>query len=219
MDWKYAHFTRETIFQAEQSAVQEAAREFLAEAIAGWKVSDTAEGLEAIGHSAAHAAMAKFRIEPASGGTKVVVTLQVERASSLGFMLFDVGGFYDGQIRRWLEGIQTYLHHGPASSSPKESEEQRKQAVARSRRGEGLFVGCIVISALFIAGVFVITALVGLLTGSLYLPANNGSETIHGRWARILSAIILLFFGWIAYRIWKPKNRNRGSGWLPPSSR
>jgi hypothetical protein len=219
MDWKYAHFAQEAVFQAQREPVLEAAREFLAEALVGWRIPVTAEGLEAIGRIANRAVTAKFRIEPASGGTRVTVTLQVARSSSMGYLLYDVVGFYDGQIHHWLEGIRTYLQHGPSSANPKESAELRKQAVARSRRGERLFMGCIAISLLVIAGVYGIVALIGLLTGSLYIPANNGGETIHGRWARVLSAIILLFFGWIAYRIWKPKKRNRGSGWLPPPSR
>jgi hypothetical protein len=31
-----------------------------------------------------------------------------------------------------------------------------------------------------------------------------------------LSAIILMLYGWVAYRMWRQKSRKRGSGWLPP---
>ena len=90
MDWKYKHFTQEAVFQAEREPVVEAARAFAAEALAGWKISDTADGFEARGRSAGHETTAKVQIEPAPGGTKVAVTLLVERASALGFMLVDI---------------------------------------------------------------------------------------------------------------------------------
>ncbi len=32
----------------------------------------------------------------------MTVELAVERVGPLGFMLFDVGGYYNGQIARWL---------------------------------------------------------------------------------------------------------------------
>lgn len=109
MDWKNKRFEREEVFQAERDLVSEAAHSFAAESLAGWQVADTADGFEARGDSASHAATAKFLIEPAPPGTKVAVTLLVERAGPLGFMLFDVGGYYDGQLRKWLEGIRRHL--------------------------------------------------------------------------------------------------------------
>ena len=217
MDWKYKHFEREAVFQAGREPVLEAARAFLAEALADWKISETADGLEARGYSAFHEATAKFRIEPALGGTKVAVTLLVERASALGFMLVDVGGFYDGQVRKWLAGIQVYLHQGPASASQPESVEQRKQAVHNSMRAERLFGGCLLAVILLAVSIYFLAAVVGLLTGNLFLAGRGeGSTMIHGPWARILSAIMLALMGWVALRLWKPKKRNRGSEWLPP---
>ncbi len=218
MDWKFAHYAQETVLKAEPARVMEATRAFLAEALASWRISDTGAGLEAKGRSAGHASTAMFRVEPTSGGSKLAVNLQVERAATTGYMLVDIGGFYDGQIRRWLEGIQIFLHHGPATAKQPEALEQRKKAVAKSQRGERFFIICAVAFLVILICAYTIAAIVGLLTGSLYIPGRgSGDVTIHGTWARILSAAMLLLFGWIALRIWKPKNRNRGSGWLPPS--
>ena len=61
--------------------------------------------------------MATFRIEPAPDGTKVAVELQVAEASGRGFMLVDVGSFYDIQLRRWLSGIAQRLGQPPLSMS------------------------------------------------------------------------------------------------------
>ena len=89
--------------------------------------------------------------------------------------------------------------------------------------GLNRFLGCCVIIILIVFALWlcvnVIAAIIGLLTGHLYLMGRGGDLTLHGPWARIVSAMILLFFGWVAYRIWKPKKRNEGSGWLPPPSR
>jgi hypothetical protein len=117
MDWRNKRFAREAVFQAQRELVLNAARSFAAESLVGWEVTDTADGFEARGDNGSHAATAKFRIEPAASGTKVAVTLMVERAGPLGFMLFDVGGYYDGQIRKWLEGVGWHLRQGVTSAT------------------------------------------------------------------------------------------------------
>jgi hypothetical protein len=109
MDWKYKHFHQERTWQASPEAVVEAARQYLSESL-GWNVTNAADGLRAEGSSAAHAAIADFRIQSAGSGTKIGVDLLVKRAGLTGFMLFDVGGYYNIQIRKWLDGIQSAIH-------------------------------------------------------------------------------------------------------------
>ena len=215
MDWKYKHFERTALLPAGRDAALEAARAFAAEALVGWQVSPVPDGLEARGHSGGHAATAKFTIEPAEGGTRVAVTLLVERASPLGFILWDIG-FYDAQMRRWLEGIQVFLHPGTQGGSQEESAARRKQAVAGSQRPEKLLMGCILAGLLLASAVYCITALVGLVSGNLYLPGRGGGGvTLHGPWARIASGSILLALAWFLMRVFrKTRPRNRGE-WLP----
>jgi hypothetical protein len=210
MDWKNKHFDREAIFQAQRDLVFEAARSFAAESLAGWQITDTVDGFEARGYSASHAATAKFRIEPAPFGTKVAVTLLVERASPLGFMLFDIGGYYNGQIRKWLEGIQWQLHQSLASSTELQPMEQGKQAMPKAPTRVGSYIaGCIFAFFLFPIFIYFITAIIGLLTGHLYLIGRRGT-TVHGLWARIISGITLLIFVIIALRMVKMrKARNQ----------
>lgn len=208
MDWKNKSFDREAVFAAERELVTEAARSFAAESLAGWQTTDTPDGLEARGYSASHAATAKFRIEPAPFGTKVVVTLLVERAGPLGFMLFDIGGYYDRQLRKWLEGIQWGLHRRLTSAPVQASSEQAGQATSKATGAGRFYIGCIV--ALLVLPVFLIctSAFIGLLTGHLYLLGRRG-ETINGPWARITSGIILTIAALIGFGMLRTRKRAR----------
>ena len=107
MDWKYKHFDQVAIFKASRQSVLEAARTVVAESLG--EIEDTADGFVARGYSAWHAAIATFRITPAPEGMKVAIELLVERAAMRGYMLFDVGGYYNGQIDKWFSGITQRL--------------------------------------------------------------------------------------------------------------
>ena len=109
MDWKNKHFHQERVVQAKRDAVVDAARRYMSDSLA-WKVTETADGLKAEGYSFSHAAIANLRVQPAGSETKIEVDLMVERAGPTGFMLFDVGGYYSIQIRKWLDGIQSLIH-------------------------------------------------------------------------------------------------------------
>lgn len=153
MDWKYKYFAQEAVFQqAQREAVLAAMRSFVAEALADWKTIESQDGLEAKGHTGGHDATANFRAEAVPDGTKVTIKLRVERASALGYMLVDVGSYYDRSLRHWLDGIQVFLRTG-SNGQPRESIELRKQAVADSRRAEGYFTGLVRISLFLTIGV------------------------------------------------------------------
>jgi hypothetical protein len=107
MDWKYKHFNQEAIFKASREGVLEAARATLAESLGG--IGDTTDGFMAQGYGAWHAEIATFHIIPVSDGTKVAVELLVERAAMRGYMLFDVGGYYNGRIDKWFSSISQRL--------------------------------------------------------------------------------------------------------------
>ena len=109
MNWKYKHFQQARVFPAPRDLIVGLARRYMSESL-DWNVTDTADGLRAEGYSFSHAAIADFRIQSVGNETKVDVELMVERASPTGFMLFDVGGYYNIQIRKWLDGIQSGIH-------------------------------------------------------------------------------------------------------------
>ena len=115
MDWKYKHFHQARVFPAPRDLVTEAARTFMAESL-GWQVTNTPDGFTAQGYSFSHRGIANLHIQSAAGGassesgTRVAVELLVERAGWRGYMLFDAGGYYNIQIRKWLDGIQWSIH-------------------------------------------------------------------------------------------------------------
>jgi hypothetical protein len=201
MDWKYKHFHQERVFPAPRDLVSEAARTFMAESV-GWLVTDTPDGLTAQGQSFTHRAIANLHLQSAGSGTKVTVELLVERAGWRGFMLFDVGGYYSIQVRKWLDGIQWAIHQNLTGS---QDESANPIVLAANKPAAHIFNGVLVFIVVTFALYFLITfasALVGLVSGHLFL-LGRGSLTIHGIWARTLSVLILVFGALLAWRIKK----------------
>ena len=199
MDWKYKHFHQERIFPASRPDVMEAARAFMAESL-GWQVTETPDGFTAEGYSFSHRAIANLHFQTVASGTRVTIELLVERAGWRGFMLFDVGGYYNIQVRKWLDGIQWSLHQKLTGSH---DESANPLVLAQNKPAAYIFNGVLVFIVVTFGLYFLVTfisALVGLLTGNLFLLGRH-SLTIHGTLARILSALILIFGAFIVWRI------------------
>lgn len=206
MDWKYKHFHLERVYAEPRELVVEAARSFMGESL-GWEVTDTPDGIKAQGDSFFHRAIANLKIQSAAGGTKVDVELLVERASFRGFMLVDVGGYYNIQIRKWLDGIQWSLHQKLTGSVDQST---NPLVLAANKPSAYIFNGCLVFIVVMFALYVVITficAVVGLITGNLYLFGRGGTVEVHGTVARIVSAIILMFGAFLTWRIKRPRVR------------
>ena len=127
--------------------------------------------------------------------------LLVERAGWRGFMLFDVGGYYNIQIRKWLDGIQWSLHQKLTGTH---DESTNPLVLARNKPSAYIFNACLVLIVVTFALYFLITficAVVGLLTGNLYLWGRGGTLVVHGIAARIVSALILIFGAFIVWRM------------------
>jgi len=199
MDWKYKHFHQERVFPAPCDVVTEAARMFMHESL-GWQITETPDGLTAEGVSFSHKAIAHLHFQSAGDGTRVAIELLVERAGWRGYMLFDVGGYYNIQIRKWLDGVQWSLHQKLTGSH---DESTNPLVLAQNKPAACIFNGCLVFIVVTFALYFLVTfisAVVGLLTGNLFL-VGRGSLIIHGIWARIVSAFILVFGAFLAWRI------------------
>ena len=206
MDWKYKRFHQERLFPASLDLVLEAARTFVSDSL-GWQTTETPEGFSAEGYSFSHRALAEFHFQSAAGGTKVSVALRVERAGATGFMLFDVGGYYSIQIRKWLDGIQWTLHQKQTDG---QSEMLKPAVPAGNKAAAFLFNGCLVFIVVMFALWFLvnfIAAVIGLVTGTLYLWGRGGTLVVHGLWARIISTLILLFGAWLVWRIQRQRSK------------
>jgi len=205
MDWKYKHFHQARDFGASHDVVDGAARAFFSEQL-GWQISNSAEGFIARGSSFAHQAIARVHLESNTDGTSVTIELMVERASSLGFMLFDVGGYYAIQMRKWLDGIGWSI--GQALNRG-ENVSPNPTVLQANKPSAYIFNGCLIFIAVMVGLWVVVTlicAIVGLATGNLLLIGRSGSSTIHGTPARVVSALILMF---AAFVVWRIKSKGR----------
>jgi len=89
-------------------------------------------------------------------------------------------------------------------------------APAGNKAAVFLFNGCLVFIVVMFALWFLvnfIAAVIGLVTGTLYLWGRGGTLVVHGIWARIVSVLILLFGVWIGWRI--QRQRSKGITYLP----
>ena len=182
MDWKYKHFNHEATFKAAPTSVGEAAHTVVAGSLN--QIEDTSDGFIGRGYGAWHAEIATFRITAAPDGTKVTVELLVERASTMGYMLVDIGGYYDGQIDKWFSGISRQLA---------DTHEQVlvNKTTSNSKIRQGCLAGCLVF------------LLVGSCLGILAIPLDNAlfpkiSGSSQGLFSFVASVIGLLA-GVIAY--------------------
>jgi hypothetical protein len=107
MDWKYKHFNQQAIFSAAPAEVLAAARATLDQALG--PTADSADGFRAQGYSGWHNLTAHVRAEAVPEGTKMYVELLAERLNIWGYMLFDVGWYYNGQIDKWFSGVAERL--------------------------------------------------------------------------------------------------------------
>ena len=200
MDWKYKHFHQERDFPAPRGVVVEAARAIMRESL-GWQITETPDGFTAEGYSFSHKAIAHLQFQSVGDGTRVAIELLVERAGWRGYMLFDVGGYYNIQIRKWLDGVQWSIHQGVTGAR---DESTNPLVLAEKKPAAYIFNGCLMFIVVIFALYFLVTficAVVGLITGTLYLWGRGGTLVIHGTLGRIVSALILLGFAFVVWRV------------------
>lgn len=200
MDWKYKHFHQERVFPAPRDVVEEAARTVMRESLK-WQITETPDGFTAEGYSFSHKAIAHLQFQSSGDKTKVAIELLVERAGWRGYMLFDVGGYYNIQIRKWLDGVQWSTHQKLAGTR---DESTNPLVLAEKKPAAYIFNGCLMLIVAVFCLYFLATficAVVGLVTGTLYLWGRGGTLVIHGILARIVSAVILLCGAFVVWRV------------------
>ncbi|HLY59233.1 MAG TPA: hypothetical protein VKV95_00560 [Terriglobia bacterium] len=217
---KFQKFTQEAEFQADPGAVREAIRAFAANWLAGWNLSETPDGVEATGQSGGHRALAMFRIDPVTTGARLVVTLQVEQSGSRDREPDNAGQDNDDLIHKWMDAIPWWIEQ-KKTAAPLPAGGQEKAFLAERPKRRRLRIREIVASAFLICWILVITiyalsGLVGLVTGELKLPSRRSGDlvTTYGWVARIESVLILAFYGWIVYSMWKWRKQHKGEPWI-----
>ena len=218
MSSKFQEFTQEAEFQADPGAVREAIRAFAENWLAGWNLSETPDGIEATGQSDGHQARAMFRIDPVTPGARLVVALQVEQSGSPDPAPDSPGQDNNDLIRKWLEAIPWWIEQKKAAAalSAGGQEKTYPSDLPKHRLRIGEIVAIVfLISWIIVITLFALSALVGLLTGELALPSKRTGNLgiIHGWAARIISALILWFYGWIVSALWKGRKKSKGKPW------
>jgi hypothetical protein len=106
-----------------------------------------------------------------------------------------------GKNRSNVEIFFAQIQHTVAQGLDQTPEIARPQWPQKSSRAGATFFGCCL--ALFLLGglLYAIAAVIGLLTGNLFLSGRGHGVTLHGPEARILSALILLGFGWFVLTV------------------
>jgi len=107
--------------------------------------------------------------------------------------------------------VQHAIAQGPVigSATEPESINQAKQPLPHKSPVGALFFGCTLACFLFSLLMFLLFAVIGLLTGTLYIPGRGHEITLHGIWARIVSGLILLGFAWVLVLVFRNKSRKR----------
>ena len=211
MDFKYKHFHQQRIYSAAREEVFAAGRGVMTQSV-GWTITkETSDGFTAEGSSFGHAGIAHVTTRSSAAGTVVDVELRVERAGVTGFMLFDVGGYYNIQIRKWLDAIQASLHQQASGQPLMTTAPPAAPLQSRNKTAACAFNGCLILIAITFGVYFIVTficAVIGITTGNLLLIGRGGDLRVHGIAARVISAAILLFGAWLVWQVMK-KSRAR----------
>ena len=78
------------------------------------------------------------------------------------------------------------------------------------RRIGDIIGGCFISVWILVILLFGVNALLGLITGEIYLPnKKGGGGTLHGATARIVSLIILVICAFILSTLWRARRRGR----------
>lgn len=150
----------------------------------------------------------EFRVRILAGGAveaeSKCVTVRLPQVFDFGRNRQNVETFF-GLVER---GAKQGEGEKPVSANVQEPAAQGKPAAPGSRLAGNLIGGCLIGSFILIALVYFVAAVVGLLTGNLYLPGRgSGGGVIHGPWARISALAILAVFAWAF--IWAVRNRRK----------
>ena len=105
--------------------------------------------------------------------------------------------------------VQHTISQGPASGSATAPGPITQTKSSPANRVGSIFIGCAL--TLFLLGLlmYLLFAVIGLLTGTLFMPGRGNGITLHGTWARIVSGLILVGFTWVLLLVFRKSRRKR----------
>lgn len=150
-----------------------------------------------------------FKIRILPGGVveaeSKCVTVRLPQVFDFGKNRRNVETFFALVERRVRNGVD----ERPASATDQGASGRAEQATPGRNRSATLLGGCLIAIVVLVALTYLIPAVVGLVTGNLFLIGRGGDATVHGVWARVISAVILAVFAWVVVRALRYRRRRQ----------
>ena len=112
-------------------------------------------------------------------------------------------------VELFFAQIQHTIAQGPTSGSATQPGPTTQAKSPSANKVGSIFIGCTLTVFLLGLLLYLLFAVIGLVSGTLYMPGRGGELTLHGMWARIVSGLILVGFAWILALIFRNRRRKR----------
>jgi hypothetical protein len=107
--------------------------------------------------------------------------------------------------------INAGSYQEPASTPSPQTIAPSKQTSPVNRLAGSVLGGCVIATLVLATFTYFISAIIGLVTGHLYLPGRGHGGMVHGALARILAVVILLMFAWVVVWVLRQRRKRRQS--------
>ncbi len=111
-------------------------------------------------------------------------------------------------VESFFAEVQHRITQGPINASAAEPG-SIPQTKSPANKFGSIFIGCTLTVFLLGLLMYLLFAVIGLLTGTLVMPGRGGELTLHGASARIVSGLILLGFAWLMVLVFRFRKRNQ----------
>ena len=112
-------------------------------------------------------------------------------------------------VELFFAQVQHTIAQGSISGSATEPGPTTQAKSSPANKVGSIFIGCTLV--VFLLGLlgYLLFAVIGLLTGTLFLPGRGHGITLHGMWARIISGLVLVGFTGLLVLVFRKSRRKR----------
>ena len=114
-------------------------------------------------------------------------------------------------VESFFAQVQHTIAQGPMNGSATEPGPITRAKSPSANKVGSIFIGCTLTVFLLGLLMYLLFAVIGLLTGTLFIPGRGHEVTLHGIWARIVSGLILVGFGWLLVLVVRKSRRKRSA--------